>query len=251
MPKETVFEKYAHEYDLVTNAAAREEYHSREIQTLVDRFQPRCVMDAGCASGLTSILFAQRGITTVGLDRSRKMLDVARQKVERLHLPLTFRHGRFEALPKSLQGKFDLIVCLANSISGLRTQADLKKAMGNFRRALTPGGHLLIQTLNYASIREGEFFPIKATGNNGIIWLRYARRLGRSLEVHVIRVDNRDSQPSFEPFVNQFDNFDVGAVEKAVRGSGLVDTRKFGDLYLKKRFGKKSRDLVLLARRKA
>ena len=250
MPKETVFEKYAHEYDLITDAAAREEYHSREIQALADRFQPRSVLDAGCASGLTSILFARQGINTVGLDRSRKMLDVARARTAGLDLPLAFRHGRFEALPKALDGEFDLIVCLANSISGLRTQVDLRKVMGNFRRVLTPGGHLLIQTLNYASIKEGEFFPIKATRNGGIIWLRYARRLGRTLEVHVIRVDNRGPQPAFEPFVNQFDNFDVGAVEQAVRVAGLVDVRKYGDLYLKKRFGRKSRDLVLVARRK-
>ena len=253
MAKSQVFDIYAHEYDLITNAAAREQYHSKEIKALIYRFHPNHVLDAGCASGLTSILFARQGIKTVGLDRSRKMLEQAKAKarkikdVEGIELPLTFRFGTFENLPQNMNGKFDLIVCLANSVSGVRTKADLHRVMKNFSRVLKPGGVLVIQTLNYASIKEGEFFPIKATSNDGIVWLRYSRRKGSRLEVHVVRLDTTDPAVKFEPFVNEFDNYSVDVVERTVQSARLEKIRKYGDLYLSKRFGKKSRDLVLTA----
>ncbi len=56
----SAFEKYAHEYDLITNAAQREKYHQKEVDALIARFRPRSVLDAGCASGLTAMLFARR-----------------------------------------------------------------------------------------------------------------------------------------------------------------------------------------------
>jgi len=36
----SAFEVYADEYDLITNAAARETHHAREVQAMIDRFHP-------------------------------------------------------------------------------------------------------------------------------------------------------------------------------------------------------------------
>ncbi len=251
MASKSVFDIYAHEYDLITNAKAREAYHAKEVAALIDRFRPSTVLDAGCASGLTSILFARQGITAVGLDRSAKMIETARKKSSGASLPLAFRRGNFEKLPKSLTGSFDLVACLANSISGLATARDLKTAFRNFERVLRPGGTLVVQALNYEAIKEGEIFPIKATDNDGIIYLRYARRRARTQEIHVVRLDMNVKPMSFEPFCHEFDNFTVSEVTAAAKGAGFAEIRSYGNLLLDKRFGPKSRDLVLVARRKA
>jgi len=251
MASKSVFDIYAHEYDLITNAKAREAYHAKEVQAMIDRFKPTAVLDAGCASGLTSVLFARQGIATIGLDRSAKMIRVAREKFDGTSLPLSFRRGDFEKLPKTLSERFDLVVCLANSISGLANMADLKRAFRNFKRVLKPGGTLVVQALNYAAIKEGEIFPIKATNNKGIVYLRYARRRARTQEVHVIRLDMTRKPFTFEPFCHEFDNFTVAEVSRAVEGTGFGTMHKYANLYLNKHFGKTSRDLVLTAQKKA
>ncbi len=246
MPAKSVFEIYAREYDLMTNAVAREKYHQKEVQALVDRFRPQSVLDAGCASGLTALLFARQGVETVGLDRSRAMIEVAKDTRGDSSLPLSFRTGRFEKLPKTLTSRFDLVVCLANSISGLDNMRDLRVALKGFSRVLRPGGTLLLQALNYASIKEGEIFPIKATNNDGIIYTRYSRRVGKRLEIHVTRLDTNQDPMQFEPFCHEFDNFTADQVIKTATSAGFVRVSKFADLYLKRKYSKSCRDLVLV-----
>ncbi|MBU0982573.1 MAG: class I SAM-dependent methyltransferase [candidate division Zixibacteria bacterium] len=245
----SVFDVYAHEYDLITNAAAREAYHSKEVAAIVEKLAPSSVLDAGCATGLTSLLFARLGIPTTGLDRSRSIINIARDRYKDSPLPLTFRTGNFERLPKSLHNKFDLVVCLANAISGVGTRANLRKALKGFYDVLRPGGHLLVQALNYAAIKDGAIMPIKATRNGDIVYLRYSRRRGKAFELYVIRLDLSNESISFEPFCAEFDNFTVDEITSAVRATGFDDIRKTSDLYLKRRFGTRSRDLVLQVRR--
>jgi SAM-dependent methyltransferase len=236
----SVFEQYAHEYDLITNAKQREQYHQKEVDALIERFSPTRVLDAGCASGLTAMLFARRGVAAVGLDRSQRMIEVARGKFGDTDLPLEFRRGEFERLSKKLHDSFDLVVCLANSVSGVTTLAGLRKTLKNFRAILKPGGHLVVQMLNYAAVKEGALFPIRATENDGIVYQRFSERRGSRVCVYVTRLDLNRKLLDYEVFRHEFDNYDVDTINRLVTQTGFTEVRKFGDLYMKKRFGRSS-----------
>ena len=243
----SVFEKYAHEYDLLTNAADREKYHSREVAALIEHFQPKSVLDAGCATGLTSVLFAKQGCATVGLDRSQKMLAEARKKYANSPYKLEFRYGQFEKLPRVLKNKFDLVVCLANSISGVHTMSGLWNSLRNMNTVLQPGGHLVLQLLNYSAIKEGALVPIKTTINNGLVYIRFSERHRRRFFVYTVRLDMNKDVSDFEVFRHDFDNFTDKEITSALKKAGFNQIRKFGDLYLQKRFSKSARDLIVTA----
>ncbi len=240
------FDIYAHEYDLMTDAAARKAYHQKEITALVDRFRPDSVLDAGCATGLTSMLFARQGIRTVGLDRSRKMIREARKKYTHLDYPLEFRQGHFEHLPKNLEQRFDLVVCLANSISGTGTLARLRTALRQFRAVLRPAGTLILQLVNYLTIREQQFQPIKATEHDGIVYERFSSRRGKRFYIYVTRLDLNEKPPELKAFVHEFDNFSEREVTTSVKFSDFIQVKKYSSLYLTKKFTRSSRDLVLV-----
>ena len=244
----SAFEVYAHEYDWMTNAVQRENYHRKEVAAIVDRVKPERVLDAGCATGLTTKLFAERGVEAVGLDRSERMLEVAREKFADSDLPLSFLRGEFERLPRKLDGSFDLVVCLANSITGVSTKTGLLNSLRSFRRVLRPGGSLVLQMLNYLAVQDGTLMPIRATENEGIVYARYSQRRGKKLAIHLVRIDLNQSPPTNEPFVHEFDNFTPDEVIRASDRAGFKDIRRFADLYCKDRFKKDSRNLVLLAR---
>lgn len=245
--KKSVFDVYPDEYDLITNAAAREKPHTKEIKALVKKFGPLRVLDAGCASGLTSLLFARQGIEVVGLDRSRSMLKVARQSRGQLSDKIAFRYGSFEKLPKSLYGQFDLVACLANSISGVTTVTALRQAMAGFKNVLRPGGTLVLQMLNYAALKEGEIMPIKATENNGLIYERFSERRANRLSIYVTRLDLSKKPPKYEIFRHEFDNFSVDQVLAVMKRTPFKNIRQYGNLLLTDRFKKSSRDLVITA----
>ncbi len=241
------FDVYPGEYDALTDASARAVPHGREVDELIARFLPRTVLDAGCATGLTSALFAERGIRTVGLDRSKPMLDLAREKYAKLGERLTFTYGRFEKFPKSMTDKFDMIVCLANAIVGVQTVRGLREALGSFYRSLSPGGTLVLQLLNYSAIAEGRLFPVKATHIGQIVYERFSERRGKRFGLYVTRADLSQKPVKLEVFRHEYDNFEPVLVGTELRRAGFIHTRKWGNLTLDKPFRKDSRDLVLVA----
>lgn len=243
------FDIYANEYDFLTNAAEREQYHSNEVASLIKQFKPSAVLDAGCASGLTSYLFAKAGINTVGIDRSRPMLKVANDKYYQYSDKLAFKYGNFEKLPKQMHGKFDLIVSLANSISGVGSMNNLIKSLKNFNHCLSSKGTMVLQLLNYYSIKDGHFFPIKATQNGNIYYQRFSERRGKRLYIYVNRLDISKNPLAYEMFRHEFENFDVKEVLSALKSAGFNSVRKYADLYLNKPFTASCRDLVIVAKK--
>lgn len=249
MNARSVFELYAHEYDLITDAAAREASHRREIRALIDRFSPQTVLDAGCATGLTTRLLAEEGLSAVGVDRSRTMIARAKKKYGHLKLPLKFQYGRFENLPRKFNGEFDMVVCLANSISGVGTRAGLLKSLTNFYRVLSPKGVLVLQMLNYRALKENQLFPIKATENDGIVYVRFAERVGNKFAVYVTRVDLNKTPAQLEPFRTLFGNFEVDVTAASFKKASFKQIQKFGNLTLSRKFTARSRDLVIIGRK--
>ncbi len=240
------FEKYAHEYDFLTNAVQRRNNHRKEIDALINKFQPTAVIDAGCASGLTSSLFAETGIKTKGIDRSRPMIKKAKENYGTLD-NLSFHIASFESLPKSYDNKFDLVVCLANSISGVGSLRNLSLAFKGFYKTLKPGGVLVLQMLNYASIPNGVLQPIRATQNNKIYYQRFTERRGQRLYIYVNRLDTSKNPLQYEMFRHEFDNFKPTEVISTLKKTKFTKINKYADLFLKKKFDKSSRDLILTA----
>ena len=178
------------------------------------------------------------------------MVEQARKKFGDTDYDLQFKVGDFERIPKAMHGKFDLVVCLANSIAGLETRARLQTGLRNFRDALRPGGSLVIQMLNFGAIKEGHLFPIKATVNNGIIWERFFERRQSTYVLYASRLDTNTTPPSLEVFRHQFDNFTKDEVIKALKFTRFHSLETYSDLKLNSPFDKKKRDLVILAHKR-
>jgi len=245
------FESYPDEYDALTDAAAREKPHEREVTALIEKFRPKAVLDAGCATGLTSRLFARRGIRSVGLDRVKPMLEIARDISPFDKGLLSYKVGHFEKLPKSMTGEFDLVVCLANALGGVGTMANLKKTLANFYRVLVPGGHLVVQMLNFEAVAAGKIMPVRATRKGSVIYQRFSERRSKRLYLYVTRLDMGAKPPKFEVFRHEMDNFTPSEVTNAMRRAGFKKIERYSDLFLSKKFVRWSRDLVITARRPA
>jgi len=104
---------------------------------LIKRQSVDLVADVGCGPGRVAALMAERGLDVVGVDVSQAMLAVARTA----HPHIKFEGGQLDALPIET-GVLAGAVCWYSIIY---TPPDrLAEAFGELRRALMPGGYLLL-----------------------------------------------------------------------------------------------------------
>jgi SAM-dependent methyltransferase len=128
----TSYERFGEFYDAVMGdrRAAAE-----QVMKLIRAAKPdaRNVLELGCGTG--SILKClQEAYEVSGLDISGKMLSVARKKVPRSKL---FRQDMVDF---RIDGRFDVIFCVFDSINHVRRFSDWKKMFAAVRRHLLPGG---------------------------------------------------------------------------------------------------------------
>jgi SAM-dependent methyltransferase len=95
------------------------------------------VADLGCGPGHVAAWLAARGATVVGVDLSAAMVAVGRREFPGVE----FRQGDLLDVPAA-DGEFDAVVALY-SVIHLRP-AELRRAFGEIRRVLRPGGLVLV-----------------------------------------------------------------------------------------------------------
>lgn len=101
-------------------------------------------LDICCGTGDVALAFARQGIHTVGLDFSQPMLEVARQRQQRLaragaQAPVEWLQGDALHLPFP-ENQFDAV-----TISyGLRNLSNVEQGLAEMFRVARPGGRLLV-----------------------------------------------------------------------------------------------------------
>ncbi|TMK87683.1 MAG: class I SAM-dependent methyltransferase [Actinobacteria bacterium] len=75
---------------------------------LIRRFQPRTVLDAGCAIGLLVEAFRVRGVEAYGFDVSKFALEQTDESVA----PYCRHASLSEGLPSDLPDRYDLVTCI-------------------------------------------------------------------------------------------------------------------------------------------
>jgi SAM-dependent methyltransferase len=128
----TSYERFGKFYDAVMGdrRAAAE-----QVMELIRALKPDAqnVLELGCGTG--SILKClQDAYEVFGLDISGKMLSLARKKVPRSKL---FRQDMVDF---RIDGRFDVIFCVFDSINHVRRFSDWKKVFAAVRRHLSQGG---------------------------------------------------------------------------------------------------------------
>ena len=105
------------------------------------------VLDAGCGTGWSTSLLAERASAATGLDRSPLAIAEA---VRRHGAVATFRAGNLLRLPFG-DGEFDAVVCF----DAIERTDDPERALDELTRVLRPGGLLLVSTVNRGAYPPG------------------------------------------------------------------------------------------------
>ncbi len=128
-----------------------------EASSVIPFLPGKRLLEVGCGTGLVLAKLAPHAASAVGVDLSPGMLEKARAR------GLDVREGSATALPFP-DRTFD-VVC---SFKVLAHVPDIRKALAEVDRVLTPGGHAVLEFYNRRSLR---YLARLAAG---------ARRIGRA-----------------------------------------------------------------------
>lgn len=135
-------------YDEFSATYERHRHHGYHV--LIDelevgiarRYCGQRVLEAGCGTGLILERLARYADQVVGLDLSRGMLSVARDR------GLTVAQGSVDALPFA-DDSFDTVV----SFKVLAHVPPIRETLAELTRVTRPGGHLVLELYNRRSLR--------------------------------------------------------------------------------------------------
>ena len=174
----TVFEDLALIYD---QAIDWEQRLGREIPFLINliKNKPNArILDLACGSGRHAVTLASQGYEVTGLDLSPQMVDVAQHHAKEKGVSVHFSVADMRQTREIIEGQFDLIICLGNSLALVPNLSDIQQTITNVNQLLTGEGNFVSQVLNFQEIRQTGFryFPMKSgqtKDGNEVIFARF------------------------------------------------------------------------------
>lgn len=146
------YEEIAEHYDDMTRFDDRVQRETDVLKGWVDRFRFRSAVDVACGTGIHAIILAKSGIQTVGADISETMLVKAKSHAEAHDVRVSWIQTAMQQARQNIEGEYEAVFCLGNSLPHLLTPEDLEAAVSSFFQLLSPGGIVVIQLLNYPRI---------------------------------------------------------------------------------------------------
>lgn len=121
------------------------------------------LLDIGCATGELAIQLAKSGAIVTGIDLNKDLLEQAKRGCSGFQTADSFnpssefatpnpnfQKGNMLELNTDFQpGQFDAVLCFGNTLVHLQSPALVQQMLDGGFSVLKPGGHFLLQILNY------------------------------------------------------------------------------------------------------
>ncbi len=159
-----IFDRYAQCYD----ACYRKKDYTKECGYLESLFRkylkrkPVSILDLGCGTANHSIILARRGYRITGVDASKSMLAIAREKSRKAGKNLSFAHQNLKNF--SIHKRFDAAICMFSVIDYILDTSAIKKTLKNIYGHLKPGSLFIFDFWNadavvrhYSPSKKGTF----------------------------------------------------------------------------------------------
>jgi len=214
---------------------------------LVRSYNPRSIVEFGCGTGSVAIGLGLAGFKVIGVDISSHMLREARQKIGKTKIDVQFILA--DIIDINLKRKFDILLCLGNTVPLIYRLKDARKLFRNFARHLNPGGSLIIQQLNYDRIliEKPHTFAIDRIENQiRIKQYNYTRNL---IDFTVTMVNHSYVPPKINRSRSRLRPWRKIDLISELKKAGFYKISSFGD-YSRNRFGRRSKDLIITAKLK-
>ena len=200
------------------------------------------VLDLGCGPGDYVDYLSRSGYRSVGIDSSTVMIKQAQEKRQGTFFNLSF--GEIS----HLQGNFDCVYCVGNSLSYLQPN-DLSAFYQDVFRLMKPLGIFILQVINWDKHREARSsdFPVNSLSEGRTFHRRYEWLDDSQVIFQTeIQKDGKTQKSWADSLYPKYHK----AVMADLQSAGLTVTAQFGD-YKRARFDSESSPALILVAQKS
>ena len=116
------------------------------------------VLDLACGSGTFAISLANNGYKVTGLDLSKEIIEVAKEKAKTNHVETVFKVGDMTNF--KYNEEFDVITCFFDSVNFL-TLDEVNKMMDSVYNNLKDGGYFIFDLFTLSKMKEFNNLTLK------------------------------------------------------------------------------------------
>jgi 2-polyprenyl-3-methyl-5-hydroxy-6-metoxy-1,4-benzoquinol methylase len=174
----TAFDELALFYDLSIDWDQRLQRELPFLRNLVKTKENALILDLACGSGRHVTALAKEYHQVIGLDLSSQMIAAAEKHTQENQVQVEYHIADMVNATSTVEGPFDLIFCLGNSLALLPSIDALQQTLKGVHTLLHDDGYFVSQTLNFDEIRHSQFrfFPLKSgftTVGEEVIFARF------------------------------------------------------------------------------
>ena len=115
---------------------------------------PADSMDLACGTGVLCQLLREHGIMASGMDFSKGMIDIARERSPEIPYDVA------DMTTYCPNRKFDLVTCTGDALNHIMDLFDVEKIFQNVHAYLRSGGYFIFDILNAHEVSTGEPFEM-------------------------------------------------------------------------------------------
>lgn len=128
---------------------------------------PKSLLDIACGTGSYSLELAKIGYDVSAIDLDNKMIEQLKIKAKRMNIQVKAVQGNMLETDEKINGKFDLIFCIGNSLVHLDGEEEIEIFLKKVKYMLKEKGRLIIQIINYDRILDFQVSSLPIIKNRG------------------------------------------------------------------------------------
>jgi len=217
------------------------------IAKLKEQFDFDTALDIGCGTGSFTLALVRSGTESTGMDLSNSMIDEAKKNSIVYGLDINFINSGMGEMLSNIDEKFDLIMCMGNTLPHLLHKKDLYSMLSACKQLLNPGGHLVLNLLNYNRILGEKERIIGITRSENHEFIRFYDFQAPYVSFNLLEIDWTAEAPSHKILSTKLYPYTHLEIESALVKAGFKELTVYGNLDLKKCKIAKSKSITLIA----
>jgi SAM-dependent methyltransferase len=198
----------------------------------------RRVLDVACGIGTQALGLAQLGYEVRAPDLSAREVERARGEAAARALSIDFAVGDMRDAARLHGSGFDRVVCAANALPHLLTDADLLAGLRAMRACLRPGGGCLLTVRDYAIEERGRNLlkPIGVREAGDRRWLQWQLwdfdgPDHYDLALYLVEEDRATDAATTRVFRSRYHAFSTGRLCALMREAGFGAVQRLDDAF--------------------